>query len=245
MGYKKHRVTLIVAGNGLGNNKQFVELAERLFRVDHEDLEVAYQTPDQAKASFSLPAHATMPAVEYAEAACRRTLAALSECRIDASVSTRVEDGRLCCDMQEGCTQRVTNIDIKGFVYCAPHGEARKAYCRCRKLKPAELRKLERGESILYSKATAADVPFERYATADFMRAVAAAKENGTLNMYVDEAINKKVSSTELEKEIKVAIKMHSKYNEQSGSSILHGAVVAAMWNLLAALRQAVANAVV
>jgi hypothetical protein len=54
----------------------------------------------------------------------------------------------LSCDMQKDCTAQVAYIDNKGFVYCAPHGLERKDYCRCRKLRQHELRKLERGEML-------------------------------------------------------------------------------------------------
>ena len=44
----------------------------------------------------------------------------------------------LTCDMVEGCTEPVTHIDSKGYVYCATHGQERKATQRCRKLLPRE-----------------------------------------------------------------------------------------------------------
>ena len=54
----------------------------------------------------------------------------------------------LRCDMRKDCGFPVTHLDEKGFVYCAKHGEERKARMRCRKLKPAELAKLNRGETL-------------------------------------------------------------------------------------------------
>jgi hypothetical protein len=39
-------------------------------------------------------------------------------------------------------------IDRKGYVYCAADGIERRFYVDCRKLRPHELRKLERGEQL-------------------------------------------------------------------------------------------------
>lgn len=52
------------------------------------------------------------------------------------------------CDMQADCIEPVTHIDQDGFAYCTDHGLARRAYQPCRKLRPAELAKLARGEQI-------------------------------------------------------------------------------------------------
>jgi hypothetical protein len=54
----------------------------------------------------------------------------------------------LRCDMKHECTEPIAYIDDKGFIYCAPHGVARKYWRRCRKLRPHELRKLTRGEPL-------------------------------------------------------------------------------------------------
>lgn len=54
----------------------------------------------------------------------------------------------LRCDMDYECIGQVTHIDEKGFAYCEPHGIERKAYRRCRKLKPAELKLLLSGLPI-------------------------------------------------------------------------------------------------
>lgn len=56
------------------------------------------------------------------------------------------ETGVLRCDM--GCMNPVTMIDNKGFAYCAEHGMERRFYMPCRKLRPHELRKLQRGEAL-------------------------------------------------------------------------------------------------
>ena len=56
----------------------------------------------------------------------------------------------LKCDMHTECEEPVTHIDDKGYVYCEVHGEERKAYRRCRKLRVAEVIKLERGETTRY-----------------------------------------------------------------------------------------------
>ena len=54
----------------------------------------------------------------------------------------------LKCDMAETCSQPVTHIDDKGYVYCTHHGIQRRDWRRCRKLRPHELRRLERGETL-------------------------------------------------------------------------------------------------
>lgn len=54
----------------------------------------------------------------------------------------------LKCNMEKSCASPVTHIDAKGWVFCTPHGEARKVHRNCRKLRPHELRKLQRGEPI-------------------------------------------------------------------------------------------------
>ena len=56
----------------------------------------------------------------------------------------------LKCDMEKDCKENITHIDNKGFIYCQKHGEQRKAYNRCRKLKPSELKKLQSGKPIKY-----------------------------------------------------------------------------------------------
>jgi hypothetical protein len=51
--------------------------------------------------------------------------------------------------MSSTCTEPVAKIDEKGYVYCAEDGADRKLYGHnVRKLRPHELRKLERGETI-------------------------------------------------------------------------------------------------
>lgn len=52
------------------------------------------------------------------------------------------------CDMEEACTAPVAMMDDKGFIYCAEHGLDRRWYRRCRKLRPHELRRIERGEQV-------------------------------------------------------------------------------------------------
>lgn len=54
----------------------------------------------------------------------------------------------LACDMGHGCEAEVTHIDDHGFVYCARHGEQRKRWRRCRKLRTHELNRLKRGQQV-------------------------------------------------------------------------------------------------
>ena len=84
------------------------------------------------------------------------------------------------------------------------------------------------------------DVQFRDYSFPEFLKLVKEIEDNGTMNMYVGEAISKKVSSVELEKEITKAIKQHRKMGDQRGSSHLHSGVVMAMSKLLAELRKSV-----
>ena len=54
----------------------------------------------------------------------------------------------LKCDMEKECTQAVTHIDNKGFVYCREHGIRRKEWRPCRQLTPAELKQLKAGTPL-------------------------------------------------------------------------------------------------
>jgi hypothetical protein len=57
--------------------------------------------------------------------------------------------GKLHCDMKKDCENSVSYIDNKGFVYCAEHGQQRKASgVPSRKLSPAELSQLESGKPL-------------------------------------------------------------------------------------------------
>lgn len=71
-----------------------------------------------------------------------------------AHATLKTEHGLvLQCDMDKACEGGVTHIDDKGFAYCTKHGTQRQrsGYGRCRKLRPSEIKKLERGETITYS----------------------------------------------------------------------------------------------
>lgn len=59
-----------------------------------------------------------------------------------------LKNGNLSCDMIDECSQPVSHIDEKGFVYCKDHGLRRKATHRCRQLKPAESKRLKTGEPL-------------------------------------------------------------------------------------------------
>lgn len=58
--------------------------------------------------------------------------------------------GPLHCEMIDSCDDPVAMIDDKGYIYCAEHGlERRRCHRRrCRKLRPSELKRLERGEAL-------------------------------------------------------------------------------------------------
>lgn len=52
------------------------------------------------------------------------------------------------CDMTSDCEQPVTMLDQDGFVYCTNHGLSRRTWQPCRKLRPYEVNRLARGETI-------------------------------------------------------------------------------------------------
>lgn len=88
----------------------------------------------------------------------------------------------------------------------------------------------------IITEATSQPLSYDEYATAEFKKEVKRIQDNGMMNMYVEEAIDKKVDSKKLEKEIEKAIKQHRKW-AQHGSA-LHLGVVSAMWGLLGLLRK-------
>lgn len=54
------------------------------------------------------------------------------------------------CDMKTDCTEPVSHIDDKGFVYCEKHGLQRRGWRPCRKLRPHELRRLQAGKTLAH-----------------------------------------------------------------------------------------------
>jgi len=57
----------------------------------------------------------------------------------------------LTCDMDATCTDPVTHIEDKGYVYCSRHAIERRSWGhRCRKLRPSEHKKLLQRETIRY-----------------------------------------------------------------------------------------------
>jgi len=52
------------------------------------------------------------------------------------------------CEMSKECEAPVSYIDEKGFIYCTECGTRRQSYCRCRKLRPFELRRILNGQQI-------------------------------------------------------------------------------------------------
>lgn len=61
---------------------------------------------------------------------------------------TTSTDVSLTCEMDDACTEPVTHIDNKGFIYCTDHGVDRRWWVPCRKLRPHELNRLRRGEQV-------------------------------------------------------------------------------------------------
>lgn len=54
----------------------------------------------------------------------------------------------LTCDMKEGCTNPVTHLGEKGYVYCAAHVGDRVGWERCRKLTARERKHMEEGGTL-------------------------------------------------------------------------------------------------
>jgi hypothetical protein len=52
--------------------------------------------------------------------------------------------------MDHDCLEPVAMIDDKGYAYCTDHGLDRRYWRPCRKLRPHELRRLERGEALTH-----------------------------------------------------------------------------------------------
>jgi hypothetical protein len=59
----------------------------------------------------------------------------------------------LKCDMSRDCTDTVTHIDNKGWVYCSRHGAQRRGGgIRCRRLTALEAQDLRDGNPIAYAR---------------------------------------------------------------------------------------------
>lgn len=54
----------------------------------------------------------------------------------------------LKCEWRDNCDGEVTHIDAKGYIYCTDHGVGRQSTQACRKLRPHEVKRLERGEAL-------------------------------------------------------------------------------------------------
>lgn len=46
------------------------------------------------------------------------------------------------CSMHSDCRKAVSHVDCKGMFFCATHAEQRRAWKSCRKLRPAEIKRL-------------------------------------------------------------------------------------------------------
>lgn len=74
--------------------------------------------------------------------------------RVPAWLSVQAQAAQLVprcvpkCDGEAGCDKPVTHLDTAGFGYCTDHGIWRRQYEPCRKLTPAELNRLARGQQI-------------------------------------------------------------------------------------------------
>jgi hypothetical protein len=64
------------------------------------------------------------------------------------TVTTSSKIERLQCDMDRSCTEPVTHLEDKGYVYCTGHADCRRGLHRIRKLRPYEIRKLLQGDLL-------------------------------------------------------------------------------------------------
>lgn len=55
---------------------------------------------------------------------------------------------KLTCDMTNDCTERVTHLGEKGFVYCSNHAPQRQGWERTRKLRAWEIKELLAGRRL-------------------------------------------------------------------------------------------------
>lgn len=54
------------------------------------------------------------------------------------------------CDGKSDCPDGATYIDSRGWAYCARHAPGSGGGILCRKLRPHEVRRLERGEALAH-----------------------------------------------------------------------------------------------
>jgi hypothetical protein len=55
---------------------------------------------------------------------------------------------KLQCEMRHECTNDVTHVGERGFIYCAEDSVFRRGFERCRKMQPWELALLVAGKSL-------------------------------------------------------------------------------------------------
>jgi hypothetical protein len=66
----------------------------------------------------------------------------------EADAQRFIDEKKHSCQMDDGCTESVSHMDKSGFLYCATHGLQRRASRPCRKLRPHELTRIERGDQV-------------------------------------------------------------------------------------------------
>ena len=54
----------------------------------------------------------------------------------------------LTCDMTDKCSNEITHIGEKGYIYCSTHAGPRRVQERCRLLRPFELEILKEGRAL-------------------------------------------------------------------------------------------------
>jgi hypothetical protein len=84
-----------------------------------------------------------------------RALASVSDAEWAAANPAPIPPARLQCAGASGCTHAVGMIDREGYVYCGPHGLTFRGSRRIRTLTQKEIRTLQAGGTIRYSRSRA------------------------------------------------------------------------------------------
>jgi hypothetical protein len=107
---------------------------------------------DGSVTTFICPVHASVdPCLTMAQCTGRRRKGTIhngvcSHCGWGTPPAPVVVE--LHCDMKTDCVKPITMIDESGFIYCTDHGLSRRSWKYCRKLRPFELNRLKRGETV-------------------------------------------------------------------------------------------------
>lgn len=68
---------------------------------------------------------------------------------------------RISCDMVRDCPNPITHIGAKGYVYCTAHAGDRAGVERVRKMTPGEIKRVEEGQTISYTRKAQRTIDLE------------------------------------------------------------------------------------